>query len=386
MKVLLASSSSGSHGGGEIFLLYLGEGLATAGCQPILWASDNPRLGDLARGFAAIGKVVRARYTNTYDRKWRSMDVLFSSLRAHRIAQEWRALGADLVHVNKQNLEDGLDLLRAANRSGLPTLATIHLTQSAQFLGARAAWLRDAISRRELRRFRGDLIGIQEPRAEDLRRVTGRSFGIHAIPNGVRDFGSVVSNFDRKKIRATTGCTDAHLVFVCVARLTAQKDPMGFLDTAVRIAKRYEHARFIWVGDGDWQQRWDQAVATRGMGNVVRQIGWQTDVRPWLHGADVYLHVAKFESFLPLSVLEAMSARLPVIIGDALASDIPLLREMDPFLLTATSSTNIDLSVASERELWGQRGRKVFEEHFSLSAMARRYMHIYSALLTKRFQ
>src|SRR5690606_24973913 len=105
------------------------------------------------------------------DRARRSFDVFGSGARARRIAAEWRSLAPDFLHVNKQNLEDGLDLLRAANASGLPAVATVHITQSARVLKARFAGLRDWIAARELRNFHGTLAAIQEPRADELRRL-----------------------------------------------------------------------------------------------------------------------------------------------------------------------------------------------------------------------
>src|SRR5882762_5112973 len=136
MKVLLASSSSGSRGGGEIFLKYLGQGLAQRGHEIIFWCADHPRMDELAASLAGIGKVVRAPYRNFYDHRTRILATAFNRNTSRRIAALWQALHPNVVHVNKQNLEDGLDLLCAANLLPIKTLCTIHITQSAKFLGA----------------------------------------------------------------------------------------------------------------------------------------------------------------------------------------------------------------------------------------------------------
>src|SRR5205809_5773405 len=73
MRILLASSSSGSRGGGELYLLYLGRALAARGHDVILWASSHSRMNELAASFAAFGKVQRSDYVNTYDRRLRSV-------------------------------------------------------------------------------------------------------------------------------------------------------------------------------------------------------------------------------------------------------------------------------------------------------------------------
>ena len=65
MRILFASSSSGSRGGGEIHLLYLAEALAALGHEVLLWVSDHPRMDELASKCGAFGRVVRAPYVNT---------------------------------------------------------------------------------------------------------------------------------------------------------------------------------------------------------------------------------------------------------------------------------------------------------------------------------
>ena len=62
MKVLLASSSSGSRGGGELYLVYLGRALAHRGHAVTLWASTNPRMDELANTFSGFGQVLRSGY------------------------------------------------------------------------------------------------------------------------------------------------------------------------------------------------------------------------------------------------------------------------------------------------------------------------------------
>src|SRR5262245_19988178 len=142
MKILLASSSSGSRGGGEIFLRYLGQGLAQRGHRVIFWCANHPRMDELAGALGDYGQVVRSPYRNFYDRKTRIVSTALNLRTSRRLAAEWDELQPDVIHLNKQNLEDGLDLLRAADQLPIPSLCTVHITQTASFLRARVAWLR----------------------------------------------------------------------------------------------------------------------------------------------------------------------------------------------------------------------------------------------------
>src|SRR5262249_48443671 len=134
MRVLLVSSGSGSRGGGEIFLDYLGKELTVRGHEVVMWIPNHPRMDELAAKCGRFALVIRGDYRNTYDHRGRSLSTCFNRGVSHRIAREWKSLRPDVIHINKQNLEDGLDLLRAARKSTLPSVCTIHLTQTARYL------------------------------------------------------------------------------------------------------------------------------------------------------------------------------------------------------------------------------------------------------------
>src|ERR1700712_2542438 len=169
MRVLLVSSGSGSRGGGEIFLDYLGKGLADRGHEVMVWIPDHPRMDELAEKCSKYSRIIRGRYRNTYDRTARSIATCFNWNVSQRIATEWTALEPDIIHVNKQNLEDGLDLLEAARQCGVPNVCTVHLTQSAKYLGAKFGSLRDLVARWQLGQYRGIFVAVQEKRRLELR-------------------------------------------------------------------------------------------------------------------------------------------------------------------------------------------------------------------------
>src|SRR6185437_6538073 len=110
MRILLVSSGSGSRGGGEIFLNYLGGALAARGHSVISWMPAHARMNELASQCAEFSQVVRAEFRNTYDYRSRSLATLVNSRSSDSIARQWAELNPDIIHVNKQNLEDGLDL------------------------------------------------------------------------------------------------------------------------------------------------------------------------------------------------------------------------------------------------------------------------------------
>jgi glycosyltransferase involved in cell wall biosynthesis len=376
VRVLLASSSSGSRGGGELYLLYLARALVARGHETILWAATHPRMDELCALFAPVGRVVRADYTNMYDRRLRSVASHLDVAGARAAAQSWRALAPDVVHLNKQNLEDALDLQRAVRIACLPSLATIHITQTAAFLGARNAALRDWISRRALAAFPGPLVAVLEQRAADLREFLGSQTRIHTVANGVELYDLAQRPAIRAAKRAELGLAPDELLFAAVGRLVPQKRPLVFLEHAARIVGRMPRARFVWVGDGTLGDEWDAWVAQRSLGHAIRRIAWQQNVRDFLFAADVFLHTAEFEG-LPLAILEALSAALPCAVTPNLLAEMPFLDERSSIALDEDGRWLATFADPARLAAIGEAGRRLAEERFSYARMAADYEALY---------
>ena len=379
MHIVLASSSSGSRGGGEIYLTYLGEALSNRGHDVTLWVSDAEKMDDLAASFESIGTVVRAPYTNTYDHSTRVLATAFNTSLSRSIARQWEDLGADVVHVNKQNLEDGLDLLRAGRYADVSSVCTIHITQSARYLDAQFAGLRDWTSRRELQRFGGPFITVQEQRKEDLLRFLGGRGDVVAINNGVPLYDVPFPENVRAQKRDALGISEDALLFLAVGRLEKQKRPLFFLEQAARLHEALPHARFAWVGDGRLANEWETQRRALGLEDVVQCAGWQDDVEPFYAAADMFLHVAAFEG-LPLALIEAMSARLPCVIPTSLLNDFRAISDSHVLCLEESSLTET-LQSAHERDAVAERGRTLVEECLSVGTMAQQYEYVYRSAI-----
>ena len=380
MKILLASSSSGSRGGGELYLVYLGRALAQRGHAVSLWASTNPRMDELANTFSGFGEVLRSDYENTYDQRGRSIASYLAFGAARKVAAVWRAAEPDFIHLNKQNLEDGLDLLRAARHCGVPHLATIHLTQSARYLRAKLAAPRDFVARRALRSYPGLLVTVLENRQRDLTDFLGDSPRIRMIPNGVPLFDLTRRAAVRAAKRAELGFGESDQLFIAVGRMVPQKRPLVFLEKAERILQTLPEAKFLWVGDGGRSGEWDARVAAKGLGHSIRRLPWHNDVQSLLLAADVFLHVAEFEG-LPLAILEAMSAALPCAITANLLGEMPFLTAENSLAVGEDDSWIEKLRDPAALRARGAAARALAEKRFSFEKMASSYEALYRETL-----
>lgn len=377
MRILFVSASSGSRGGGEIFLVYLGAALRARGHEVGLWISDHPRMDELAAAFAPHGDVLRSAYPWFYDSWHRGLLGEATGPADHaRWRAEWSAWRPDLVHLNKQCLEDGLDLIAAAEPLPVPKVATIHITQTARSLGARLGRLRDRRARHALLRTSMPLIAVSAARGAELRKLLGDYARIEVVDNGVPTAPRCP---DRVVLREREGLPADATAILAVGRLEAQKNPLRFLDEVARLRGARPGLSARWVGGGRLEGVWLERRAALGLDDVVRLDGWRSDVAALLPAFDVFLHTADFEG-LPLALLEAMNAGLPAIVSAGVRDQLPPHLRDATVCLDDTAGVHALLDNPAARTSLGQAGRRAVAEHHSVDAMAAAHERLYLSL------
>jgi glycosyltransferase involved in cell wall biosynthesis len=376
MRVLLVSSGSGSRGGVEIILDYLGRGLTNRGHEVLMWIPDHPRMDELAGRCARFARIIRVKYRNTYDYAARSLSTCINWRVSRRIAKEFKRLEPDIIHVNKQNLEDGLDLLRAIRNCAIPSVCTIHLTQNARDLRARAGYLRDRIARQQLNRYQGTLVAVQERRRLVLDEFLGGTTLTRTIYNGVPRVDLAASRHLREAKRRELGLRDSDILVLGLGRMVQQKRPFLFLRMAKELHKRLPATKFVWVGDGLLAEEWRQAISRERLEHVICCAGWQTDVLPYLRASDVLLHLAGFEG-LPLAVIEAMAAGLGCAITKDLTVEVPFFTTKNVLIADDVQSLAETLRNPAALACVAEAGRRLVEDALSVEKMAESYEQLY---------
>jgi glycosyltransferase involved in cell wall biosynthesis len=376
MKILFLSSSSGSRGGGELYLLFLAEAFASQDVTVGLWCSTHSRMDELAESFRQFGEVFRSPYKNTYDYTLRSVRY-FARKKVDGLSAILTDFKPDIVHVNKQNLEDGLDLLQTVDALKLPYVTTIHITQTQESLGALCGRLRDSVSRRILKQSKSlKWIAISSTRSRDLKNfLESQNDNVMMIPNGVKQ--SVEAGQLRSRTRDEMNIPNNNLVIVSVGRLESQKDPMKFIDWAVQCLKFDSRLNFFWIGDGSLRTEFEEKVRSLQLSESIICLGWQKAVIKFYAMADIYIHTAQYEG-LPFSILEAMSWKLPCVVSKELYEDLAfhpevLLRDFEGL---KTLIQNRHLTSAR-----GEQAYAYFVENFALEKITKAYLIMYKNVL-----
>lgn len=100
--------------------------------------------------------------------------------------------------------------------------------------------------------------------------------------------------------------------FICVARFTMQKNHKLLLEAFSQAKKQVENIRLCLVGDGELRPQIEAQIHTLGLAEDVVLAGVSGDVERFLHESDAFVMSSDYEG-LPLSVMEAMAAGLPIV-------------------------------------------------------------------------
>ena len=170
---------------------------------------------------------------------------------------------------------------------------------------------------------------------------------------------------------------------VAISRLVRIKNPFTLLTAFSRSADK--NCQMVYIGDGPLRA---QLLAQKQYADIGDQIEFtglipREKVFEYLLNADLFISTSYGEG-LPVSVMEAMSCRCPVLLSDIpphreLAETVDFIPLIDPDD-SAGFSREIkrfsEMSV-SERISIGEKCRKLVVEQFSLATMHAGYLAIY---------
>jgi len=104
----------------------------------------------------------------------------------------------------------------------------------------------------------------------------------------------------RKKV----GIKYDSFVLLFLGNFTKQKRPDRFLDIIYELQKQIPNIHGLMVGDGVLREEVDAQIKILGLSDKITNVGYQSDVRPWISMCDILLLTSDTEG-LPGVVLEA---------------------------------------------------------------------------------
>ncbi|GAB2459184.1 glycosyltransferase family 4 protein [Nocardioides hungaricus] len=345
MRILTVIAEMGS-GGAETVVADLATGLADQGHRVTVASSGGWRAEELAaRGIGTLGVPLRSRGPAALARS----------------AAALRGTAPDLVHAHNVRAALAAHLgTRTLRRRRPPLVTTVHGLSDADYpRAARLLATSDVVA------------AVSHDVAE---RLVGGGLDrgrLRVVENAVPP----PEPTGRARARRLLGVAADLPLALCVARLTEPKR----VDLLLRAWPDVPGALLVVVGDGEQRTRLERLAAER-----VRFVGERRDVRRLLGAADVLVLPSDREG-LPMSVLEAMAAGVPVV-----ASAVGGLRALGPDVVELVAPGDARALAAGVRRVLADpdraaalrdRGRAAVLRRFSSSRMRSAYGCLYEEVL-----
>ena len=170
---------------------------------------------------------------------------------------------------------------------------------------------------------------------------------------------------------------------IMVARFEPQKAHIALIEALASLADLPWELNLI-GGDGGLQSTAEARIRELGLEDKIHILGYRNDIDKLMASSQIFVLSSNWEGF-PLTILEAMRARLPVIASNVggvseavINKETGYLTNNKEELITALS----DLIRNSEtRVAMGEQARKNYEHYFTLEVQLEKTFKLYNRLL-----
>ena len=268
----------------------------------------------------------------------------------------------DVVHVHLARDLVTLPVARLARNLGVPFVAQTHgMIDSTDKLLARPL---DKFLTVPSLRGAGTVFYLNDKERVDLESVAGTGIALHELTNGIPEADD-----------STPDVVDDRFPDVLyLARLQARKRPRVFVEAAVALLDRGYAARFSLVGPDEGEAApVREMIESSGHHNSIHYEGplpFDKTAERYRH-ASVYVLPAVDEPF-GMSVLEAMSVGLPVVVTDSCGL-APLIEEERCGTVVDASAESLATGIGwllanpTEAKAMGARGRAAARDRVGMS-------------------
>ena len=297
-----------------------------------------------------------------------------------------RAADFDLIHIHEIWHFPAYAAVRTARRYGIPYIFTIH--------GELSDWgLRQkALKKRTYRFFAldkmlreaGALHAITRTEKEQVRKL-GFETPVVVAPNGIKEFSLVSPQKLIQRFPKLTG----KRVALFLGRLHPKKGLDILAHSFSSIAGRFEDLMLLVVGPDKFGTRKNMETILSSAGLLDRTVftGLLTgeDKLAALACADLFV-LPSHSDVLGIAVLEALAARLPVVITTG--CEFPEVSEYQAGLIAEADATSIAdamgrlLADTELRRSMGKQGHKLVTERYTWQAAAATMSDLYRTLVT----
>ena len=217
-----------------------------------------------------------------------------------------------------------LDLLEYAKKYGIKT-RIIH-SHSSMFRGNKVRQILHTLNRSKLPQIATHFFACSGIAADYMFTDKIRS-SAQIIQNAIEVDNFSFSEKDRLDLRTELGWNDCRVIGN-VGRLDIQKNQPFLIDVFYEAYKKNPNLRLVIIGKvagaTSTVDLIKEKIKSYGIEDKVLLAGSQKDMKRWLSSLDLFVLPSIFEG-LPLSAVEAQANGLPVLVSDAVTTELKIL-------------------------------------------------------------
>ena len=235
------------------------------------------------------------------------------------------------------------------------------------------------------------IVAVSSLAKEKLLEEGIRKDKITVIHNGIKPVAGDESA--RPTTRKEMGFDADDFLLLSVGRLVPSKAHHNLIAALPDAIKINKHIRVGILGDGELRETLQKQIDSLGLTNKVKLLGVQENVPKYLFASDVFILPSLWEG-LPMALLEAMSAGLPVIVTNVEGMEEVVENEKHGLLINPGSVHEItqailQLSARSPSQLrtMGEEGRTLISSLYTTDMMCKKYVEVFEKGIseTKRY-
>jgi len=213
-----------------------------------------------------------------------------------------------------------------------------------------------------------------------------RKSRVSTVHNGI-DIQRFENAPRERQLRDSMGIDESDVVIGFVGRLEDQKGLPFLLKAAERLNRDFKGLKFMLVGSGSREESLKAEATALGIRNIIFA-GFESDVSRYLKAFDVFVLPSLFEG-LPISLLEAMASRLPVVASRVGGVPEAVVENVTGFLVEPGDADQLvrrlsELVLRSDlRSAMGEKGLLRVKQEFSVASMISKTEQIYAQLLRR---
>ncbi len=203
-------------------------------------------------------------------------------------------------------------------------------------------------------------------------------------------YGIDYEDFNKKVegLREELGINTSDLLVGMISCFKPQKSPQDFIRLAFLVNKVIPRTKFILVGDGNLRKKIERLISKFNLEHKVILTGWRYDIPRILSAMDIFVLTSLWEG-MPISVIEAMAASLPVVATNTGGVTEILLEGKNGFLVPKRDINKMAekliylLKDENLRKQISHNARIYLDSNFALKNMVRNTENLYGDLIKR---